>query len=101
MEVKTYTKDDTLYVSFSGRLDTMSAPQAEVTIKEAMHDEADMIMDMQELDYISSAGLRLLLSLSKLVSNHGGVMKFKHVNDVVNDVLVITGMIDYFEIIES
>ena len=79
-----------LVIELEGRLDTMTAPQLEAELKEAMPDAESLILDFSKLDYISSAGLRALLSAYKVMSAKGG-MKVTHVNEIVREVFDVTG----------
>ena len=86
-----------LVIELEGRLDTMTAPQLEAELKEAMPDAESLILDFSKLDYISSAGLRALLSASKVMSAKGG-MKVTHVNEIVREVFDVTGFSDILTI---
>ena len=71
-----------LTIALEGRLDTMTAPELEKAFKESLDGADTLIMDLSKLDYVSSAGLRVLLSAHKQMSQKGG-MKVTHVNDIV------------------
>lgn len=86
-----------LVIELEGRLDTMTAPQLEAELKEAMPDAESLILDFSKLDYISSAGLRALLSAYKVMSAKGG-MKVTHVNEIVREVFDVTGFSDILTI---
>ena len=85
-----------LEVAPEGRLDTMTAPEMEKELKD-LNGITELIMDFSALEYISSAGLRLLLSLQKTMSRQGG-MKVTHVNEIVNEVFEVTGFSDILTI---
>ena len=72
----------TLEIALEGRLDTMTAPELEAELNRSMPSADSLVMDFAKLDYISSAGLRVLLSAHKVMNTRGG-MKSKSVNDVV------------------
>ena len=82
------TKDT---VMLSGRLDTTTAPELDVFA------EKELVLDFADLEYISSAGLRVLLKLQK-VMNKKGSMKLIHVGEVVKEVFEITGFTDILTI---
>lgn len=85
------TKNGTeLMISLSGRLDTMTAPELENEAREALPGITKLDIDMRELDYISSAGLRVLLTMQKAM-NKQGTMRVLHANETVREVLDITG----------
>ena len=90
-------EDKTLTVSLEGRLDTTTAPQLETELKSALPDVTSLVMDFEKLEYISSAGLRVLLSAQKTM-NKQGEMKLIHVNDVINEIFEVTGFSDILNI---
>lgn len=87
----------TLTVALEGRLDTTTAPQLEAELKSNIADVTLLIMDFAKLDYISSAGLRVLLSTQKIM-NKQGEMKIIHVSDVINEIFEVTGFSDILNI---
>ena len=87
----------TLTIALEGRLDTTTAPQLETELKSDIADVTLLIMDFEKLDYISSAGLRVLLSAQK-VMNKQGTMKIIHVSDAINDIFEVTGFSDILNI---
>ncbi|MBQ7715047.1 MAG: STAS domain-containing protein [Clostridia bacterium] len=88
---------DTLNIALEGRLDTSTAPELEKVLKTATGDAAKLVLDFEKLDYISSAGLRVLLSAQKVMSKKG-VMKVIHVNENVMEVFEVTGFSDILDI---
>ena len=82
-----------LELSLEGRLDTMTAPELEAELKNSMDGIESLTLDFSKLDYISSAGLRVILSAHKAMSSKGG-MKVKHVNEIVQEVFDVTGFAD-------
>ncbi len=90
--------DDTkLTVQLEGRLDTTTAPQLEESMKESINGVTELIMDFERLEYISSAGLRVLLSCQKIMSKQGS-MKVVHVSDLIKEIFEVTGFIDILTI---
>jgi anti-sigma B factor antagonist len=87
----------TLEVALTGRLDTVTAPDLEAALKEEMPAADSLVLDFSTLDYISSAGLRVLLSAHKTMSPKGG-MKVTHVNEIVREVFDVTGFSDILSI---
>ncbi len=81
---------ETLTVSLEGRLDTTTAPQLEESLKESMVGIKELILDFANLEYISSAGLRVLLSAQKNMAKQGS-MKLIHVSDVIMEIFEVTG----------
>lgn len=86
-----------LEIALEGRLDTTTAPQLEGELKHSIDGVTDLIMDFSNLEYISSAGLRVLLAAQK-VMNRQGSMKIRGVNETVMEVFEITGFVDILTI---
>ena len=87
-------------VALEGRLDTMTAPKVEEELHsgtDAIDNITDLTLDMSKLEYISSAGLRVLLSVCKLMRKQGS-MKVTNVNEAVQEVLDVTGFSDILTI---
>ncbi len=86
-------------VALSGRIDSTNAAEMEAQIKELLKDvtNPDVVLDADNLEYISSAGLRVLLSAHKTMSAKGG-MKVTHVNEIVSEVFDVTGFADILTI---
>ena len=87
----------TLTITLEGRLDTTTAPDLEKELKGGLDGVTELIMDLERLDYISSAGLRVLLSAQKTMNKQGS-MKLIHVNDMVMEVFEVTGFADILTI---
>ncbi len=84
-----------LTVKVEGRLDTMTAPELEKEVKEAMENATELVFDFKNLEYISSAGLRVLFSLFKLAKQK---MIIRNANEIVMEVFEVTGFADVFHI---
>lgn len=94
MSLSIQTKNENgVTVELIGRLDTVTAPSLEVKLDEILPTTETLVIDMEKLEYVSSAGLRLLLKAQKEMSKKGG-MKLIHVNDEVMEVFEITGFSD-------
>ena len=87
-----------LEIALEGRLDTMTAPQLEEALKERLDDAETLTMDLANLEYISSAGLRVLLSAHKAMMNKGG-MQVRNANEIVQEVFEVTGFADILTIV--
>ena len=96
MTISKEKNGSSLTIGIAGRLDTMTAPQLEAEIK-ALDGVTELVFDFSQLEYISSAGLRVLLSAQKQMSNHGN-MTVKNVNDVVMEIFEVTGFSDILNI---
>ena len=77
-----------------GRLDTMTAPELEAEISAMLPTVQSLTLDMEKLDYISSAGLRVILKTQKALEKTSG-LKLTHVSDEVKEVFDITGFSDF------
>ncbi len=88
--------EDTL-LGLSGRLDTTTAPELEAVVDEVLEKADRLTLDMEGLEYISSAGLRVILKAQKGMSGKGG-MKLVHVPEAVMEVFSITGFSDFLTI---
>ena len=86
-----------LQVILSGRLDTTTAPQLEAELRSSLGGITELILDFAEIEYISSAGLRVLLAAQKIM-NKQGTMVIRNTNDSVNEVFEITGFVDILTI---
>lgn len=86
-----------LTVFLEGRLDTTTAPELERNLRDSFSGVSELVMDFEKLDYISSAGLRVLLTAQK-VMNKQGSMKVVHVSETIMEILEVTGFVDILTI---
>ena len=94
MTVNKTLDGDALTVAISGRVDTVTAPQLEAEIK--LDGVKDLTFDFADVEYVSSAGLRLLVKTYKEMSSVGGAMKIANIRPIVKEVFDITGFADRF-----
>lgn len=97
MEIVKDHTEGSLTLALAGRLDTVSAPSLEAELKRSISDVRELVFDFQKLEYISSAGLRVLLSAQK-VMNRQGRMVIRNVSSDVLDVFEVTGFTDFLTI---
>lgn len=97
MNITKKENGDALEVALQGRLDTMTAPQLEQELKSYLGGVKELTLDLEGLEYISSAGLRVLLSAQKQM-NRQGSMKLVHVNEIVKEIFEVTGFLDILTI---
>lgn len=90
-------KEDVLQVVLEGRLDTTTAPELEKTLKESLDGVKELVLDFEDLEYISSAGLRVLLSAQKIMNKQGS-MKLIHVREEVKEIFEVTGFLDFLTV---
>lgn len=88
---------DELTVALEGRLDTTTAPELDDMLKEELGDVKNLVFDFAGLEYISSAGLRVLL-ISQKTMNKQGSMVIKNVNEEINEIFEVTGFTDILTI---
>ena len=90
MDIKKTKNDTTLTLAIQGRIDTTTAPQLEAELRSDIDGVTELYLDFTGVEYISSAGLRVLLSTQKLMSRQGK-MVLSHVNESVMEVFEVTG----------
>ena len=90
MEISKKSQGSTLEVAVSGRLDTTTAPMLEAELKRSIDGVEELYFDFANLEYLSSAGLRVLLAAQK-VMNKQGKMVIRNVNETISEVFEITG----------
>ena len=98
MDIKKIKNENELTLRVEGRLETTTAPVLEIIIKSELDGITSLIFDFSELDYISSAGLRVLLTAQKIMNNQG-IMKVTGVNDMVCEIFEVTGFSDILTIV--
>lgn len=97
MKIKKNLNGTALEIALEGRLDTVTAPDLEKELGQSLEGVTDLTLDFSRLDYISSAGLRVLLSAHKTMSAKGS-MKVTHVSEIVREVFEVTGFADILTI---
>ena len=81
----------------TGRLDTTTAPNLEAVINELSEDIKELVFDMSGVEYISSAGIRVLISAHKKMKSNQGTMRIEKANDIVCEVFEMTGLSQMLE----
>lgn len=97
MKINKEKENEKLIISLEGRLDTVTAPDLEKVISNETDGIKELVIDMKELEYISSAGLRVLLAVQKKM-NKTGSLKITDVCDTVMEVFEMTGFSDILDI---
>ena len=87
-----------LTVALEGRLDTTTAPQLENELAASLDGVTELTLDFEKLEYISSAGLRILLSAQKRMNKQGS-MKITHVGEAVAEIFEVTGFADILTVV--
>ena len=97
MTITKNAEGSVLSIALAGRLDTTTAPELEEEMKASLPGVTELIFDFTALDYISSAGLRVILGTQKIMNKQGS-MKVTHVNSDIMEVFDITGFSDILTI---
>ena len=97
MTIDKMIEEKKLTITLTGRLDTTTAPQLETELKQNISGVEALILDFSGLEYLSSAGLRVLLSAQK-VMNRQGNMTVKNVNEIIMEIFEVTGFVDVLTI---
>ena len=97
MKINKTQNGTTLNIALEGRLDTMTSPELEAELHRSLEGADSVVFDFSKLDYISSAGLRVLLATHKQIVGKGG-MKVTNVNEIVQEVFEVTGFADILNI---
>ena len=98
MTIEIQKSENQILATLDGELDTAAAAQAEVSLQPLLESNGkDVVIDCTKLEYIASSGLRLFLGILKKARGVGSRVILRNVNDVVKDVLELTGFISIFE----
>lgn len=97
MQINQKQFGDELVISLEGRLDTTTAPNLEAVINTISDSVKNLVIDMHKVEYVSSAGLRVLLAIQKKMNNVG-TLKLTGVNETVMEVFQMTGFSDILKI---
>ena len=98
MTIKKTVDGDKLVLDLEGRLDTTTAPQLENELKVSLYDIRELTLDMENLEYLSSAGLRVLLAAQKQMQKQKAEMVVVNVNEIIMEVFEVTGFVDIITI---
>lgn len=97
MDIRKTLNGNELLVAVVGRLDTTTAPQLEENVRSSIDGMKSLVFDFEKLEYISSAGLRVLLAMQKIMNKQGS-MTIRNVNETVMEVFEVTGFVDILTI---
>ncbi len=99
MEINKAISNQNVIITLKGRLDTMTAPQLDDEVKGIDFDEVETVtLNLKNLEYISSSGLRVILALYKNLKSKGGNLKIVNVSNTIMELFSMTGMADYLDI---
>lgn len=99
MEINKAISNQNVIITLKGRLDTMTTPQLDDEAKSIDFDEVETVtLNLKDLEYISSSGLRVILALYKNLKSKGGNLKIVNVSNTIMELFSMTGMSDYLDI---
>lgn len=98
MTIEQEMQQATTIIRLSGRLDTSTAPQLEAKLRDVLKETKELVLDFETLEYISSAGLRVLLAAQKQMNAKNGIMKVRNACESIMEVFEITGFTDILSI---
>ena len=97
MNIEKIVDGKKLTIALTGRMDTTTAPELDAELKQSISDIKELVLDFARLEYLSSAGLRVLLAAQK-VMNRQGSMVVKNVNETIMEIFEVTGFVDVLTI---
>ena len=97
MTIENYAEGKKRTITLTGRLDTTTAPKLETELKQNISGVEELVLDLAALEYLSSAGLRVLLSAQK-VMNRQGSMVVRNANEIIMEIFEVTGFVDVLTI---
>ncbi len=98
MKINKKVNGEKTTIALEGRLDTGTSPELEVVLNAITPTSKDLTLDFAKLEYVSSAGLRVLLTAQKNMNAHNGKMAIVNANDVVREVFDVTGFASFIKI---
>lgn len=101
MEIRITTKETEMTVALNGRLDTNTAPKLEKELGTQLESTKSLILDFENLQYISSAGLRVLLGTQKKMNAQKGSMVIRHANEMIMEIFEVTGFSDILSVVND
>ncbi len=100
MDINKTLEGNKLVVKVAGRMDSVSAPELETALNDSLDGVEELVFDFSDLEYISSAGLRVLLTSYKKMSSQG-TMKIININDIIREIFEVTGFAEIFTVEEN
>lgn len=98
MKVQKSIENFTLYIAPEGRLDTFSSSSFEECFKDDLEAVHEVVLECKNLEYATSAGLRVMLEVQQMMEDKGGVLRLRNVNEAIMEILEVTGFMDFVEI---
>lgn len=97
MTIEKIAEGAKLTITLIGRMDTITAPKLEAELKQSISGVEELVLDLAGLEYLSSAGLRVLLTAQKIMNRQGSMM-VKNVNETIMEIFEVTGFVDVLTI---
>ena len=101
MKITKKKEGSTLTIALEDSLNTNTAPELEAELEGSLEGVKDLIFDLKDLNYISSAGLRVMFATHKTMIKQGGSMALKNICDEIKDILDMTGFGQVFTILDK
>ncbi len=101
MNINVEEKDNEIIVKLDGRLDKLSSPELDAELQPIMEKDKNIVFDLKNLIYISSAGLRILLATKKTMKAKGKDISIINIGDDVKDILVVSGFIQLLGLLQQ
>ena len=98
MTITTVKDGKKLEVIPEGRIDALTAPELERKLADELDDTEELVFNLENVEYLSTAGLRVFLAYSQEMEARGGSIRVVHVNEVIMRVLTLTGFQDFLNI---
>lgn len=101
MRLNTHTRGDTTVITFEGSLDSGTAPGVHADVERLLPETGTTILDLSKMDYMSSAGLRVLLLVHRRAQHSGAKIVLAGLVPDVREVMSATGFLDFFEVVDD
>lgn len=101
MKVDFKTQNNILIIKVNGSIDSNTAPEIQEKILGASADSKNVIIDLSEVDFVSSAGLRVILMIYRQIKSKDGKVVLVGVSEEIRDVMTVTGFANFFEMVDS
>ncbi len=101
MKVEFKTQNEILIIEVNGSIDSNTAPEVQQKVLEASTDSNNVIIDLSEVDFVSSAGLRVILMIYRQIKAKNGKVVLVGVSEEIQDVMTVTGFANFFEMVDT
>lgn len=101
MQVNFKTQNNILIIKVNGSIDSNTAPDIQEKVLEASADSKNVIIDLSEVDFVSSAGLRVILMIYRQIKSKNGKVVLVGVSEEIEDVMTVTGFANFFEMVDT